>query len=475
MSDATFHRRHQTFFSKGGIMETFDVIVIGTGTAGQTAAYDLAAEGFRVAVAENSPEPGGVCALRGCQAKKWFYETMEVVARSRHLTGKGITEPPRFSWEQIQKQKTRFTSKIPEGTIAGLKGSNITYLSGQAKFVNVQTLRIGNTDYNARYVIIAAGAIPVELPIDGADHLITSDDFLDLTSLPRRIAFIGGGFISFEFAHFAARLGGMHKHIHILEANDRPLGPFDKDMVAQLVKASEADGIAVHTGVAVSSVTKNGDEFTIHFESGPSLVVDQVVNCAGRTPNITPLSLGAAGIDTSRKGIVVNPAMQTSVPFIFAIGDCAQTVMLARVADMEAHVAARAVTALEQGKDLPAMDYRTVPAVLFTYPQLGMVGKTEETLIQENTAYWKSHETDVNWPTYRRVGMKHAAYKILVDKDGCTLGAHFAGDHTTGLVNVFKQAMIDRTPVTKLRDDHIMAPYPSRESDILYMLDPLID
>ncbi len=456
-------------------MEKFDVIVIGSGTAGQTAAFDLAGEGYRVAVAENSPTPGGVCALKGCQAKKWFYETMEVVARTRHLMGKGITEPPRFSWEQVQQAKTRFTSKVPEGTIAGLKGSDITYLPGQARFVDAHTLHIDGREYQSRYVIVAAGAVPATLPIDGARHLITSDDFLDLAALPRRIAFIGGGFISFEFAHFAARLGGMAGHLHILEAGDRPLGPFDKDLVDQLVLASEADGIQVRTGVSVNSVSRNGDEYTVHFSSGPSLVVDRVVNSAGRIPHIQPLSLDAAGIESSKKGIAVNQSMQTSVPSVFAIGDCADTVMLARVADMEAHVAARSVMALENGTDLPAMDYRPVPAVLFTYPQLGMVGKTEQALQKENTPYWKSADTGVNWPTYRRVGMQHAAYKILTDENGFVLGAHFLGDNTTGLVNTFKQAMIDHVPIKKIRDDHIMAPYPSRESDILYMLDSLID
>ncbi|MEX1297489.1 MAG: FAD-dependent oxidoreductase, partial [Desulfotignum sp.] len=277
-------------------MEKFDVIVIGTGTAGQTAAFDLAAEGFRVAIAENSPNPGGVCALKGCQAKKWFYETMEISARSGHLQGKGVTDLPRFSWEQVLKGKNRFTSKIPESTTAGLKGADIAYLPGQAQFVDTRTLRIDNHDYHARYIIVAVGAIPGELPIEGAKHLITSDDFLDLTALPPRIAFIGGGFISFEFAHFAARLGSIAGHVHILEAGERPLGPFDKDLVTQLVKASEADGIQIRTNVSVTSVTKNGDEYTVHFKSGPPLVVDQVVNSAGRIPNIEPLALDAAGI-----------------------------------------------------------------------------------------------------------------------------------------------------------------------------------
>ena len=454
-------------------MKQFDVIIIGTGTAGQTAAYDLAVEGYRVAIAEDSNTPGGVCALRGCQAKKWFYETMELVARSRHLLGKGITQPPRISWEQIQSQKSAFTAKIPESTIAGLKGSGITYIGGRAQFIDANTLLIGTTEYTARYVIIAAGAVPMHLPIDGAEHVITSDDFLDLTFLPQRIAFIGGGFISFEFAHFAARLGS--KDVHILEAADSPLGPFDKEMVVQLVKASEKDGIQIHTGVSVTNVTKNAAGYTIDFASGPSIEADLVVNGAGRVPDTAQLNLDAAGVSASKKGIAVDAAMRTSVPTIFAAGDCAKTVMLARVADMEAHVAAKAVLAMENGTDLPAMDYTAVPAVLFTYPQLAMVGRTEQMLEQENIRYWKSHDTGLGWPTYRRIGMEHAAYKVLVDENDRILGAHFLGDNTTGLVNVFKQAMIDKTPITRLRDAHIMAPYPSRESDILYMLDPLID
>ena len=209
-------------------MEKFDVIVIGTGTAGQTAAFDLAAEGYRVAVAENSPTPGGVCALKGCQAKKWFYEAMEISARARHLEGKGVTALPRFSWEQIQKGKTRFTSKIPESTLSGLKGSDIEFLPGQARFVDNHTLSIDNRDFQARYIIVAAGAVPADLPIDGNRHLITSDEFLDLTVLPRRIAFIGGGVLSFEFAHSAARPGGQPGRIHTPESRDPALGPLYK-------------------------------------------------------------------------------------------------------------------------------------------------------------------------------------------------------------------------------------------------------
>jgi glutathione reductase (NADPH) len=143
---------------------------------------------------------------------------------------------------------------------------------------------------------------------------------------------------------------------------------------------------------------------------------------------------------------------------------------------MEAHVAVETLIADEKGGEIPAgIDYSAVPATLFTYPQLGMVGKTEDQLKEEKITYYKSFDTHLGWPTYRRVGLKHAAYKILVDRQDRILGAHVLSDNTTGLINTFKQAMIDGTPVTELHRSNIMAPYPSRESDILYMLAPLIE
>ena len=115
-------------------MDRFDVIIIGTGTAGQTAAFDLAAEDYRVAIVEGSDSPGGVCALRGCQAKKWFYEVSELVARSRHLQDIGVSEPPRVNWQHILREKNKFTAGVPENTVNNLKGNGITYIEGEASF-----------------------------------------------------------------------------------------------------------------------------------------------------------------------------------------------------------------------------------------------------------------------------------------------------------------------------------------------------
>jgi len=457
------------------IIKKYDVIIIGSGTAGQTAAYELAAEGLSVALVEQSDSPGGVCALRGCQAKKWFYEVTEVVARSRHLQHIGVTVPPLTDWREILNEKNRFTSTVPESTVKALRGNGVEYLKGSAQFVDGTTLQFGETKIQGRYIVVATGAKPMDLPFEGQEYMATSSDFLELREVPPRIAFIGGGFISFEFAHFVARLGGKSGEIHILETESRPLGSFDGDMVDQLVEASEGEGIVIHTDITVFSLHKQGPYYQVELASGDILEVDLVVNGAGRAPNISSLNLEAAGVEFSKKGITTDPAMRTSNPAVFSAGDCTDSPQLARVSDMEARIAVKAIMAAEKGGEMPHMDYSAVPAVLFTYPQLGMVGKTEEQLRQENIKYWKSHDTHLDWTTYRRVGMKHAAYKILVDENDQVLGAHFLADNTTGLVNTFKQAMLDKSPISKVRDDNILSPYPSRESDILYMLGPLLD
>ena len=180
------------------------------------------------------------------------------------------------------------------------------------------------------------------------------------------------------------------------------------------------------------------------------------------------------GLAYSKRGISVDKYMQSSNERIFAAGDCVDSVQLARIADAEAQVAAQAIVVAHHGGTKQIMDYSSNPAVLFTCPQLGMVGKTEEQLKQEKSSYRKSYATQVNWPTYQRVGLHYAAHKILVDDQDRILGAHIISDSTTGILNTFKQAMIDNTSVADLHKNSILSPYPSRESDIIYMLEPLL-
>ena len=455
-------------------MKDYDAVIIGSGTAGQTAAYALRAKGLNIAVVEKSDTPGGTCALAGCQAKKWFYEGTEVMAKSVHLSGKGVISAPQVEWSDFLKEKNKFTQTVPGNTIAGFEKKGIHVISGAAHFQDERTLSVDDRTISARYFVIASGSHPMPLPIEGIEHAITSDQFLELPSLPDRFVFIGGGFISFEFAHFVARLGDSPaRQTVILEAAPRPLGPFDSEMVDLLVAASEAEGIAVHTDIRITAIEREADGLRVMTSSGERFTADIVVNSAGRMAAINDLGLEQAGIEHSSRGIQVNACMQTTQPHIYAIGDCAATIQLARVADSEAMVAVDAILETT-GRSAPRseMDYSAVPSILFTYPQYGMVGSTEDALKNKAIPYTKSFGKELAWPTYRRIGMKHAAYKILVGANNEFLGAHILSDNAAGLINTIRLAMLNRIPAASLYHQSVVSPYPSRESDLLYMLMP---
>ena len=453
----------------------YDVLVIGSGTAGITAAYELTQNGLKVGVVEHSKRPGGTCALSGCQAKKWFYEGVETVARSRHLSGIGITSAAVASWLDLRDAKNRFTTRVPDNTVNGLKQAGIDLIWGHARFTDRHSISVDHQQLSARFIVLATGAVPMQLPIDGAQHMVTSSEFLDLNRLPRRIIFIGGGFISFEFAHFAVRLGPAETRCTILEAGPRPLGPFDGEMVGLLAEASAPEGIDLLCDVTITTIEKTGDAFSVTTKDGRRFEADLVVHGAGRTPDLSGLDLENAGIDSKRRGITVNEKMMTTNAHVYAVGDCAATIQLARVADAEAQVAAAGIVSRHRGDQNEAsIDYTAVPSVLFTYPQYGMVGATEEALRDAGVVYKKSFGRNLSWPTYRRVGMKSAAYKVLADEKGRLLGAHVLSDNATGLINTCTLAMVNHISVEALYRQSVMTPYPSRESDIIYMLNPLI-
>ncbi len=453
----------------------YDALVIGSGTAGQTAAYRLNAHGFRVGLIEHRRRPGGTCALRGCQSKKWFYEGAETVARARHLEGIGITTPAAADWRQLRDAKNGFTEKVPARTVDGLESAGIDYIRGRARFDGPRTLIVGDRSLTAAFIIVATGAVPTSLPIDGFERAIDSSAFLDLDALPPRILFIGGGFISFEFAHFAARLGPVDGRRTILEAQERPLSAFDAEMVDLLTDASGDAGIDLHCGIEITGIEKSGDAWVVTTRDHGRFEADLVVNGAGRTADVEDLDLQRADITAGRQGIAVDDHMQTDNPRVFAVGDCAATTQLARVADAEAQIAADTIAArLGRGQADAVMDYTVVPAVLFTCPQYGMVGKTEQALKHDGVVYRKSFAKQLSWPTYRRLGLRSAGYKILCDADGRLLGAHILSDSATGLIGMFTLAMNNRIPVDRLHRQSVMTPYPSRESDILYMLEPLL-
>jgi glutathione reductase (NADPH) len=168
--------------------------------------------------------------------------------------------------------------------------------------------------------------------------------------------------------------------------------------------------------------------------------------------------------------------MMTTNPHVYAVGDCAATIQLARVADYEAKVAAANILQrLDDRFPSAATDYSAVPSLLFTYPQYGMVGATERDLEKNGIVFKKSYAKELNWPTYQRIGMNHGAFKLLAGDNGLLLGAHILSDYAAGLINTLTLTMANRIPLETLYRQSTLTPYPTRESDLIYMLKPLIE
>src|ERR1700720_1314732 len=238
----------------------FDVIAIGTGSAASTIASRCREAGWQVAVVDSRPF-GGTCALRGCDPKKVLVGAAEALDWTRRMKGKGIQAAKlQIDWPELMRFKRSFTEPVPRRREHGFAEAGIAAFHGRARFAGPTTVRVGEEILEGRYVVIAAGEIPADLEIPGAEHLTTSDQFLELDELPRRILFIGGGYIAFEFAHVAARAGSQ---VTVLHRGPRPLALFDPDLVDQPVERTRELGVDVQLGTEAIGIERSSAHFIV--------------------------------------------------------------------------------------------------------------------------------------------------------------------------------------------------------------------
>src|SRR5487761_230353 len=199
---------------EGTMTRKFDVIAIGTVSAASAVASRCRAAGWQVAIADSRPF-GGTCALRGCDPKKVLVGAAQAVDWARRMKGKGIqAEKLQIDWQELMRFKRSFTEPVPKNREEGFAKAGIVAFHGRARFVGPSSVRVNGDVLEGRYVVIAAGQKPADLSIPGTEHLTTSDQFLELDELPKRILFIGGGYIAFEFAHVAVRAGAQVTIVH---------------------------------------------------------------------------------------------------------------------------------------------------------------------------------------------------------------------------------------------------------------------
>ncbi len=442
----------------------FDLIVIGVGMAGQNIARRVRAAGWEVAVVDSRPY-GGTCALRGCDPKKVLVGAAELMDWHRRMTGDGIVGDMRISWADLMRFKRTFTDPVPTNIEKSLNGSGIATYHGDAHFVGTNSLRVDGEALTAKYIAIATGAKPRELGIPGAEYVATSADFLELESLPQRIVFIGGGYISFEFAHIAARAGAK---VTILHRGERPLEAFDTDLVKVLVAATESIGIDVRLQAEVSAIKKENDQLRVHTSDGGSFPADLVVHGAGRVPEIDGLQLEQGGIEYTSRGVVVNDYLQSvSNPAVYAAGDTAATkgMPLTPIAVAHGHVVSSNL--LKGNQRTP--DYTGTPSVVFTVPALAKAGLNEDEARPAGFKFTVNFRKTDSWYSSRRTNEKHTAFKVLVDDDsGRILGAHLLGSHAGEVINLFALAIRHHLTAADIKQTIFV--HPAESSDISYMV-----
>jgi len=443
--------------------KTYDLIVIGGGTAGNGVARMAADAGWSVASIDSEPH-GGTCALRGCDPKKMLVAVTEGVEWAENMEGKGLEAQPSVNWPDMIAFKRSFTEAMPPRIEAGLEKAGIDVLHGLARFTGPNTIELNGETLTAKHFHIATGARPMTLNIPGEEHLTTSTEFLELPERPNRIAFVGGGFISMEFAHIVKRAGA--REVTVLEMMDRPLGPFDPDLVAMLVEATEELGVDLRTKAKVAKIEKQGDEFTVTVETPDgteTITCDLVVHGTGRVPNIDRLNLEAAGVEYSRRGIKVSDAMRTTNPAIFAAGDCAASgPKLTPVSAFEGRVAGKNLLA---GEDERTVDYPPIPSVVFTLPMVATVGLSEAVAREQGLKFDTHFEKTGDWYSSLRVGAKHTGFKVLVEEgSGQILGAHLIGPGSEEQINLFAMAMGAGQTANQIKA--MIFAYPSYASDI---------
>ncbi|UOR13016.1 dihydrolipoyl dehydrogenase family protein [Halobacillus amylolyticus] len=445
-------------------MSTYDVIVIGTGVAGGTVASIAKRRGLSTAIVDSRPY-GGTCPQRGCDPKRVLTGVTEAFEDAKRLKGKGITGDFQLNWEDLKSFKDSFTEPVAKSVEDSFKEKGIQTYHGTASFLDPHTIEIGGEKITADKFVIATGARPTPLPIQGFNHMITSDDFFELEDIPDRVIFVGGGYISFEFAHLCARLG---KEVVILHRGKHVLESFDNEITNKLIEHTKDLGVDIHTSTEVKEIEMlNSGGYSLRvkkFDHEHEIKGDLIIHGAGRSANVEKLNLETAGIEATKHGVKVNHNFQSvSLPHIYAAGDAADSGLkpLTPVAGEEAE---RLMQHLVDKKEQPLIT-SAIPSLVFTYPILGSVGITQQEAKAKRIPYEVQSRTVHSFFTYKRMNDEGAYVKLLMNPFTDELiGAHVLSSHADHLVNLFTAAIEKKMTKSDLRN--MLWGYPTTESDI---------
>jgi dihydrolipoyl dehydrogenase len=412
--------------------DAYDVVVIGAGTGGYSAALRAAQLGRRVALVERDERLGGTCLLRGCIPTKALLQSaavMDTVNRSEEWGVKASGEP---DWSGVLTFEDKIVAKLVSGLTGLVKLRGIEVVHGGARLVAGPAVQVGERRLEATDVVLASGSAPSLLPgLDVSEHVLTSDQALWLDRIPSSAVVIGAGAVGLEFASIYRSFGA---DVTVVEALTRLAPLEDEEVSTEIAKAFRKRGIASHSGATVREVKEAGDHVEVTYETGEAATVsaDVCLVAVGRGPVTEGLGLAEAGVETTDRGFVkVDGQLQTNVPHVWAIGDVADTpLQLAHVSFTEG----MAVAERSAGIEVPDIDYVNIPKVTYCTPEMASVGLTEA------AAREQGREIVTEKLDFRAIGKANIVgeggfVKLVAEAgDGPVLGVHMIGPHVTDLV-----------------------------------------
>lgn len=417
----------------------YEVAVIGAGPGGYETAIKAAQLGKKTCIVEEKSF-GGTCLNVGCIPTKVLIRTANLVSEIRAASEFAVDgiDPAAVSvdMKKLQQRKNGIVKTLTGGVQALLRGNHVAVEKGRAAFVDAHTLDLGDKTITAENMIVATGSkvfMPPFIAIEGESRVITSDEALELDSLPERMAVIGGGVIGVEFAYLFSKLG---VKVTVLELMDQILPMVDPEISAMARKSLEKGGVTFRLGAKVKTIRDNH----VHFELGgkeEETAADLVLMAVGRVPNTEGLNAEGIGLVFDRKAIQTNERLQTNIPNIYAVGDVNGKVMLAHTAS---HEGMTALTNLCGG--YAEVDYDKIPSCIYITPEIASIGLTEEKA-KERAGKIKVGRFPLaaNGKSMIEGSTEGMAKVILDETTGEILGVHLFGSHVTEMIGEVSAAM----------------------------------
>ncbi|MDD9877761.1 MAG: glutathione-disulfide reductase [Magnetovibrio sp.] len=440
----------------------YDLITIGAGSGGVRASRFAASRyGKRTAVIENR-RVGGTCVMRGCVPKKLLVYGAHFADEFADAAGYGWqARAEGFDWGALVGAKNAELDRLEGVYHRILREANVAEINGTGIVTDAHTVEVDGKAYTAEHILVATGGHPVMPKIPGIEHVITSDEALDLAALPERIVIVGGGYIAVEFAGIFNALG---VETHLIVRADNILRGFDDAVRNTLRDEMARKGVQLHCETKVNSIERENGNYSLHLDMAEMMDTDLVMYATGRRPNTRGLGLEEAGVELNGRGaVVVDATSKTAVDSIYAIGDVTDRVNLTPVALAEGMAVAETLF----GGKPTTVDYANIASAVFSQPPVGTVGLSEAEA-REN------HDIDIYVSRFKPMKFtlsgrdENAMMKLIVDRDtDRVLGCHMVGQDAPEIIQGFAVAL--KCGATKAQFDATVGIHPTAAEEFVTM------